>query len=80
MDIDATCLAMVDLTFDDCGVGTCLHLKARNAVVVDVIALEVALSTRSYDQSGNPLQLITTWEGSFRTCKLCGFSCHRARG
>ena len=37
-----TGLSMMDLAFDDCGVGAGLDFKSGNSVVVDVVALKVA--------------------------------------
>lgn len=43
MHIDASRLSMVNLAFDDCGIGTSLDLKASNTIVVYIVFLEVAL-------------------------------------
>ena len=43
MDVDAARLAVVDLAAHHRGVGVRLHLEARDAVPVDVAAVEVAL-------------------------------------
>lgn len=43
MDVDATRLAIVDLTAYYGWVGLCLHFKASNAVIVYVIGLKVTL-------------------------------------
>ena len=41
--VDAARLAVVDLALDHRRVGARLHLEARDAVVVDVVALKVTL-------------------------------------
>ncbi len=46
MDVDASCLAMMDLTAHHCGVGVGLHLKACYTVSVDVTVLKVTLKRR----------------------------------
>lgn len=46
VDIDASCLAMMDLTAHHSGVGICLHLKACDTVSVDVAVLKVTLTTQ----------------------------------
>lgn len=46
VDIDASCLAVVDLTTDHCGVGVSFHLKACYAISMDVTVLKVALKAR----------------------------------
>ena len=43
MDVDSTSLAVVNLTTHNCGVRLCLHLKTSDAIVVNVVRLEVAL-------------------------------------
>lgn len=43
MHIDASRLSMVNLAFDDCGIGASLDLKASNTIVVYIVFLEVAL-------------------------------------
>jgi hypothetical protein len=43
VNIDTTCLPMMNLTMYNSRVGTCLHLKASNSVVMNVISLKVAL-------------------------------------
>lgn len=43
MDIDASCLAMVNFTAHHRGVGIRLYLKTCNSVSMDVAALKVAL-------------------------------------
>lgn len=43
MDVDASCLSVVDLTMDYGGVSAGFHLKTSDSVVVDVIRFEVAL-------------------------------------
>lgn len=43
MHIYASSLAMMDLTANHCWIGVGLHLKARDAVSVDVAALKIAL-------------------------------------
>ena len=44
--VDAACLAVVDVTLHHRRVGARLHLEASDAIVVDVIAFEVALPTK----------------------------------
>lgn len=46
VDVDASRLAMMDLTTHHCGVCVGLHLKARYAVSVDVAVLKVTLKHR----------------------------------
>lgn len=43
MHVDAPCLAVMDLTANYCWIGVRLHLKAGDAVPVDVAALKVTL-------------------------------------
>lgn len=43
VDVDAACLPVVDLAANHCRVSLGLHLKASDAVVVDVIGLKVTL-------------------------------------
>lgn len=50
VDIDASCLAVMDLTTHHCGVGVGLHFEARYAVSVDVAVLKVTLKHRKDDE------------------------------
>lgn len=43
VDVDAACLPVVDLAANHRGVSLGLHLKAGDAVVVDVIGLKITL-------------------------------------
>lgn len=49
VDIDASRLAMMDLTTHHCGVGIGLHLKACYTVSMDVTVLKVTLKHRKQD-------------------------------
>lgn len=51
MHIDASCLTMMDLTTDHCWIGIRLHLKAGDAIPMDVAALKVTLET----ENGKPI-------------------------
>lgn len=54
VDVDASCLAMMDLTAHHCGVGVGLHLKACYTVSMDVAVLKVTLKHRSEDMLDGP--------------------------
>ena len=43
MYIYTACLPMMNLTEGNCWVGTCLHFKASDSVVMNVIGMKVAL-------------------------------------
>lgn len=46
VDVDASCLSVMDLTAHHCGVGVGLHLKACYTVSMDVTVLKVTLKHR----------------------------------
>lgn len=56
MDINASCLSMMDLTAHHCRVGVGLHLKTCYTVSVDVAVLKVTLKQR-----GDISQRCTVW-------------------
>lgn len=51
VDVDASRLAMMDLTTHHCGVGVCLHLKTCYTVSMDVTILKVTLKHREEERS-----------------------------
>ena len=51
MDVDASRLAMMDLTTHHCGISVGLHLKACDAVSMDVTVLKVTLKHKEDDKS-----------------------------
>ena len=46
MDVDASCLAVVDLAAHHRGVGVCLYLKACYAISMDITVLKITLKHR----------------------------------